>query len=293
MQLNMKIVIVVLVVSFFLIAPSFISAQDDELFLLLDKITERINSYPPYNNLKFVGVKKTIHADKQWRSAGDFSTTTKSVIKIIDSKENYEILEVLETKNGKTRDVTQESIKELEQLVENIDNMDMDKEIDNKDIPEGAKKIVSSELEQVRKDMNDAMENGEQETGYEYLPFTKNNRAKYKFKKLGESIDDGVPVYIIEAKVIKKDKHLYEGKYYIDKETFDVIRFQGKPSKDPIPFFDVIDEEEQYMVLPEGIFVLKSSRIRMSADILWKNFGRLIHETEYSDYDILSRDDTK
>lgn len=290
MQIKQPIIIVVLVVTFFLIAPSLFSAQDDELVSLLDKITERIDSYPAYNNLKFMVVIKAFQADEQWRPIENL-TTIRSVEKIIDNKANNEIVEFLKTKNGKTRDITQEYIKEMDQMLKDFENKDIDKEIgNNKDIPEGAKKIVLSELEQVKKDMNNAEEKEGDEIDHEYLPFTKKNRAKYKFKKLGESVVDEAPVFIIEAKVIKKDKHLDEGKYYIDKETFDVLRFQGKPSKDTIPFFDVIDKEEQYILLPEGNFVRKSVKERMSADILGRNFGRLINETEYSDYEIISQD---
>lgn len=286
MRLRLYAAIIILVVICIIVGLSTVFAYDTEFIALLNKIAERINSYPEKSNLKCTVVAKIIGADKEWNPVR--TQTIKSTIRAIDNKIEEEIMQVLETENGKTRDVTQEYIKRWDAMLETFNKKDIDQQLkNNKDIPPAAVKQIEDEMDMLREGMNDSEEKDSGETEYDYLPFTGGNRARYRFKRAEDSVIAGRSVFVIEAKPIKKDKTLDEGKYYVDQETFDVLMFQGKPSKDSIPFFDLIDKEVQYEVLPEGNFVRKRLKSLMSADILGMNFGRLINETEFSDYEIL------
>lgn len=294
MKLKKYSAMAVFVVAWVITGISALSAQDNDLMSLLDRIAERIDSYPANNNMKFMVVQRTTYMDKKWQIEKG-AQTIKSITKIIDNEMNDKILEVIETRDGETRDVTQEFIKNWDKMQKAFENKDVDKGLDkNNDIPQAAKKFVKSELEKVREEMKNAEEEGKEkgkdETGYDYWPFTKGNRRKYSYKRLDDSIINGRPVFVIDAEVIKKDKKLYEGEYYIDQETFDVLKFKGKQSKTLFFFLDVIDMEIQYEVLPEGNFVIKNSKTRQSVGMLGMNFGRFIIETENSDYEILPPD---
>ena len=94
-----------------------------------------------------------------------------------------------------------------------------------------------------------------------------------------------MPVFLVEAKAKEKDEKLFEGKYYIDQTTFDVLKIQVKPSKIP-KFVDEMDIEMNFKVLPEGNLVIKSTKTRGSGRVLLIPF-RQISEAEYSDYEIM------
>ena len=255
MKLKRYSAIIILVVIFLMIFPSSVPAQDKDLVYLLDRITDRISSYPENKNWKHTCITKDITMNKQWQPKK--TTITKSIETVIDGVPNGEILEVLEIENGVTKDITQKKLKDI------------------KDLEEKAKKNRAKEKPQnVYNDMINSL-----------LPFAKDKREKYIFKKLDDSVIESTPVFLIEAKAIEKDENLYEGNYYIDKTTFDVLKIQIKPSKNPM-FVDEMEMEVSFLVLPEGGLVVKHSKIRGSAGILGMHI-RHITEEDYSDFEIL------
>jgi hypothetical protein len=182
MKLKQYPAIVILAVICFITGLSSVSAQDNDLVSLLDRISERIDSYPGNNYLKCMVVTKTTQTDKRWQPNGN-TTTSRSIVKIIDNTIKKEILEVLQTENGKTRDVTKEYIKNMDAMQEGIKNKDVDRELENnKDIPQAAARLIEAQLEESRKDLKDAekksKEKGKDETETEYLPFMKESRPK-------------------------------------------------------------------------------------------------------------------
>ena len=252
MKLNKYSAIVVLVVTCVMTSISAPSAQDEDLVSLMDKIIDRIDSYPEMENWKAMVVTRQTFADKQWQPK-DKSLTTKIMVTVMGDEVKQEILEITGTKNGMSKDLTQEFKK------------------DQNAAPESDKFNNNTSKDQQEMDGS---------------TFSKDNRTKYDFKKLDDSVIDGRPVYVIEAKVKKKDKSRLEGKYYIDQETFDILKFQGKPSKDLFPFVDVMEMEVQSEILPGGYFVQKRSKMRLSTGILGMHI-RVIMEIEHSDYEIL------
>jgi hypothetical protein len=257
MRLKQHSVTVILVLIFFTICFSPVSAQDKELFFLLDKITERFDSYPQNRSWKAMSIIKECEMNKQWQP--EKTTIVKSIMKVADNESNNEILEAVETENGKTTDITKKVIEQ-------------DREQEEK-----AKKQPVK-----RRDKNETT------MGFsltELLPFAKEMRSKYSFRKLEDTAIEGNPVYVIEAKAKEKDVKLFEGKYYIDQSTYDVLKIHVNLSKNPI-FVDEMDMEMNFKVLPEGIFVLKNFRTRASGGMLMMHIRMLI-EQEFSDYEIL------
>ena len=258
MKLKNYSAIVILFLICFMTGLSPVLAQGNELVSLLDRITERMDSYPENKDFKVVVVTKNIEMNKQWQPKK--TTIIKSIVKTVDSEVNNEILEATETENGKTKDVTQKMIEQTEKQRERV------------------QKNATKE-----KDENEA-----DNSVTALFPFREDKRTKYNFRKLDDSVIDEKPVYLIEATAKEKDEELYEGKFYIDKKNFDVLRIQVKPSKNP-KFVKELDIEMHFEVLPEGYFVPRRSKTRVDGGFFFKRI-RMIAEQEYFDYEIMHTD---
>ena len=231
------------------------SAREEGLAPLLDKISKRMNSYPENSNWKYSVVTKTTEMDKQWRPKK--TTITTSIVKEVDNVLSGEIKKAVETEDGITKDVTEKIAKQ-------------------------AKK----QLERTNKER--AEQKGQKGTGNEYdvfFPFNENKRAKFAFHRLDDAVINERPVFIIEAVAKEKDEQIYEGKFYIDQTTYDILKVRVKPSKNP-RFVEELDMDIDFEVLPEGKFIRRRSRTRVDGGLLFKRF-RMIVEEEYFDIEIL------
>jgi hypothetical protein len=256
MKLKQYPAMIILILIYFTIGLSSVSAQDKDLVSLLDKITARIDSYPENLNWKAMCVSKQTEMNKQWQP--EKTTTVKSIEKNINNESSNEILEAIETENGKSKDITAKMAKQAE-----------------------------AQREKGKKDAAKGKGKKEPESIYSaFFPFTKETRAKYNFKKLDDSVFEGTPVFLIEAKAKEKDENLLEGKYYIDQKNYDVLKMQVKPSDLP-KIVDEMEMEMNFKMLPEGLLVMKSMKMRGSGGLLVMHF-RMIAEQEYSNYEILS-----
>ncbi len=121
--------------------------------------------------------------------------------------------------------------------------------------------------------------------------FSEEKRINYNFIKLEDSYIDGKPVYVIESKAKIRNAKLWEGKYYIDKDSFDVLKVNIKPSKNP-KFVKELEMEMSFQVLSQGYFVLKKSRMKINGGIFIKHI-RMTVEEEYSNYEIISPERTE
>ena len=83
----------------------------------------------------------------------------------------------------------------------------------------------------------------------------------------------------------EKDEQIYEGKFYIDQTTYDILKVRVKPSKNP-RFVEELDMDIDFEVLREGKFTRRRSRTRVDGGLLFKRF-RMIVEEEYFDIEIL------
>lgn len=55
--------------------------------------------------------------------------------------------------------------------------------------------------------------------------------ANYAFRALGEEQVGGHHCYVVEAIPKRKDKYLFEGKVWIDRQDFAIVRIEGHPAK--------------------------------------------------------------
>lgn len=230
-------------------------AGDDNLTPLLDNISKRMNTYSDEGNWTYRIVNKITEMDKKWNPIK--TTITTADVKDYNNVLTGDLLKAEEIEDGVTKDVTQKLAEQTKEQLERANKERADNE-----------------------DQNDTEDSSEA-----FLPFSANKRSKYQFKRLDNAAIDGASVYVIEAVAKEKDDQLFEGKYYIDPETYDVLKAKIRPSKNP-KFVKELEMDIDFEVLPGGKLIRRRSRTRVNAGIIFKRY-RMIIEEEYSDIKIL------
>jgi hypothetical protein len=174
----------------------------------------------------------------------------------------------VEYKKGKSKDVTQKFVnqayKAREKAARERKKAKNKKDKNNKDDGD-------------RQGMNLSLE--------EMLPFSEKNREKYEFALLHETTLEGASVYVVEARAKKKTEDVFEGKFFINQETFDIHRAELQLTKKPSAV-KLMEMAMDFQVLPEGYFVVKKMFFRIHVGLVVKSFRREAIE-EYTDYQIL------
>jgi hypothetical protein len=214
-----------------------------------------MNSYPENNNWKYGIVTKSIETDELWQPKK--TTISKAIVKVVDSMVSGELLEAAEIENGNSKDISQKIATQFKEQMESA----------NKETAE----------RKGQKGIENALD--------VFFPFNENKRAKFEFYRLDDAVINKRPVLIIEALAKEKDVKLFEGKYYIDKKTYDVLKAQITPSKNP-KFVKGMCMDIDFEVLPEGNFIRRRSKTRVNGGFLFKRTW-MIFEEEYFDVKIL------
>jgi hypothetical protein len=240
--------------------PGIGRVQQDDPESFLNKVAERLDSYPDLNDWKASVLSTVTRVDKNWRPKK--TTSVRKVIEIHGEESSEEILEVLEEEKGQTKDITTKYKQE-------------DKERRDK-------------AEQKRRERE---EKGEEEEGSfilseeDFFPFSEERRKSFDFMLLEESLAEDRPVYVLESRAKVKSDKLWEGRYYIDKDTFDVLKMEIMPSKNP-KHVKELEMEVLFQILPGGFLILRKTKTRINAGIFIKRI-RMIIEEEFSDYEVL------
>jgi len=240
------------------IPHSFSLAQETELALLLNEINARQDSYPKHESWKATVVNTTTKMDKNWQPKE--VTVVKKILTVVNQEQTEEVLEVLETKKGVTKDITKKYIEKAKKQKEKAQK----KKLQGKKEDNGRSFTLSSE---------------------EMYPFSQEKRENYYFSKLEDSFFEGRPVYLLQSKAKTKDEKLWEGTYYIDQNTFDVLKLEIKPSKNP-KYVKEFEFEMSFQVLPEGYHVPEKVRMKINGGIFIKRI-RMVVEGEYSEYEMI------
>ena len=230
-------------------------AHEEDLVPLLEKIEKRRSSYPENDNWKARIVNKNMEMDKQWQTTK--TTITTMIVKSVDNILSSEILEAVEIEDGATRNVIQEVAEQTKEQIERSN-----------------KERAEQKKQEETEDSSDVL-----------FPFNEKKRAKFAFCRLDDAFINERPVFIIEAAAKEKEEDLFEGTYYIDQETYDVLKIQVKPSKNPM-LVKELDIDIDYEVLPEGNRIERKTRTRVNGGPFFKRV-RMIIETEYFDIEIL------
>ncbi|MCX7973876.1 MAG: hypothetical protein N3B16_05180 [Candidatus Aminicenantes bacterium] len=240
------------------------SARDENLSLILDRIVERVKTYPELNNWKASVVSVQTEMDKNWKPKK--VTRVLKVVRVRGGQRTEEIKRAEEMEKGKTKDITQKYIREIEERRQ-----------EQKKREEGRKREEPA---------GEGSRQGRRSFSLDdFLPFSERNRGKYVFSKLEDEILDGKPVFVLQSRTKIRTEEQLEGQYFISQDTYDVLKAVLSLAKNP-KFVKEFVAEIEFQMLPTGHFVLKKSKMKVDGGIVLKHV-RMIIEEEYSDYEVI------
>jgi hypothetical protein len=232
--------------------------QDSEVSAFLDKLADRISSYPRMEKWTASVRSRVEEMDKNWKPKKTTLITKKVSIDGTDRSE--EILEALEVKKGKTKDRTRDYIKEARKEAEKAEKR---KEKGREGGRQGRLELTRSQL----------------------FPFDMEQRKNLQFSIKEETTFKGIPVTILESRSSIKDEDLYSGTYTIARDSLDVLRIDIFPTKKP-SVLKMMKMAFEFQVLPEGPLAIKRTWFKMHLNVIIKVI-RLEAEEEYFDIKIL------
>jgi len=241
----------------FLLAAGLTAQTPDEITSLLDGISGRLKSYADYKNWTASAVTTITEMNKDWNPQ-KITVITRSVRVKNDERED-DILQVIETEKGRTRDITKKYQDELRERLEKARKRRT--ESGKRDGGDGRDRVTIN-LEEV-------------------LPFGEKTRSGYDFRLPGGEASSGGRFILLEAKARKPNPKLWNGIYTIDPGTFDILRAEVYPSKNP-KFVKEMEMSAEVEILDGKYFALKKVRFRVYGGIFLKRV-RMVVEEEYSD----------
>jgi hypothetical protein len=231
---------------------------------IVDKTAKRLASFPEMSHWKASVLSKQAEMDKNWEPE-KVTVVQKTLLmknKILQEK----IQSAVEIKNDKRKDVTQkyinESYKEMQKAAK-----------------ERKKARDKNGEDDRRRHMDFSFD--------ELFPFSEKNRGNYDFTRLEEKSLEGTSVYLLEARSKQRTKDFFEGIFYIDKETWDILRAELRLAKNPGPL-KVMNMDLDLKVLPEGYLAVRKASVRIHVGLVVKNIRREVVD-EYSNYQILEQ----
>jgi len=222
---------------------------------LIDSISKKMDSYPKYKSFKHHLISTVREMDRNWKPK-KITVIEKNVL-VTETEYIEEIHKAVETKDGRNKDVTEEY----------------------------RKKAGKKKQDQTQKKQNEEIERRLSFRLDDLFPFEEGRREKFNFRFLDDSLIEDRAVCVLEVKPKVKEKSLLEGKYYIDRESLTVLKTELRPSKRQ-KYVKEFGMEISFEVLPEGYYVAKKTKMRVSGGIFIKHI-RMEVEDEYSDYEIL------
>jgi hypothetical protein len=254
--------------AFFFVAPAFFAASEQAaaplsgpaLEAFLDKASERFKSLADPRDWTATLVSTETEMDRKW--VPEKVTTVRKTVIFKDGDRNEEILEALETRDGRTTDIT---AKYSEAARKNLDR-------ERKRRAEEPAKAGTEKRRADRMALDDI------------LPFSAKKRPEYVFRSVTGAGPDGSPAVVLDVEArIKDDKH-WEGRFWFDPASADLRRAEIKPADNPL-FVKEIGITIGFDTHSSGPIVLRSFRIKINAGMFLKHVRREVVE-EYSDYRI-------
>jgi len=235
-------------------------AEDIRPFL--DKVAEKIKAYPEYKNWKASTVLTITKMDRNWKPES-VTVVTKNV-KVTNGEREEEILKAVETKKGTSKDITQKYAEEARENREKEKNRRAEEKND--------------------KTKDDESRGGSLSLG-SLLPFSQKRRDQFDFRLNEGAALNGKPAVVFDVTAKIKDEKNWEGRFYFDPATYDLLQLEVKPSANP----RMVKELEVGMtfdVLQGRYLVLKSSHIKINGGIFIKHIRQVVEE-EYSGFEVL------
>lgn len=233
--------------------------QDNDVDEIVEKTAVRLANYPQLTDWQVSVLSTSFRMDKNWQPQKE--TVVKKIVTIRGEERTEDIISAVENEKGKNKDVTEkfrkEALKEKKKREE--------RRAEGKTEEEGSRRELSMD---------------------DMFPFGVTARQNYIFTLREDSELESIPVFILETRAKMRTDKYYEGKYYIDKNDYNILKVELKPAKNP-SVLKLFEMEAYFQIIPGGYFVLKKTKVRIQVGLVVKNI-RLDAEEVYSGYLVLS-----
>ncbi len=234
--------------SAFILLYQSLPADSYEKDILVKKIHEKMESFEKFDSWKAFVVSKQTKMNRNWEPKE--ITEIQKNVKVNNGQRTEEIKLVTETKRGKSKDIT-EKYKEKAAKEKDDNNNKRSLEISTDEI----------------------------------FPFDEEKRKNYEFSLLKDSTINDIPVFVLEAHPKSEAENLWEGKYYIDKDNYHIIKVDLTPSIKH-KLIKEFSMQLDFQVFDNKYHMIKSSRVKIDGGIFIKHF-RMITEEEYFDFKVI------
>ncbi len=236
---------------------------------LLDRVTARLDGFNPKGNYTATIRSTQIEHDRKWVPEKTI-VQTKSLV-VTEGRREQSIVNVLETIDGKTVDVTQRYLDEQRERRERS-------RAERSSPPESAPRKAGSPRSSRRGMRMDDLG--------EILPFAADRRHDYSFKVRETADAAGRRLYLLDVTAEVKDVLNWEGTYTIDAETFTPIHGRLAPSEFP-SFVKELEVEADFEVVEDVYFVPRRTWIKINAGFLFIKRVHIVSEETYHDLKII------
>jgi hypothetical protein len=227
---------------------AFKTLQATDVADVVDKTAQRLESYPDMSYWQASILSKKTEMDKNWKSKKE--TIVQKTVIMKGKRRHEKIRSAVEIKEGKSKDVTQKYINQA-----------------YKDMQKAARERKKAKDKNGEEDQRRRMDVSLDQM----FPFSDKNRENYDFSFFEETSLEGIPVYVLETKAKKRTKNFFDGIFYINKETWDILRAELQLAKNPGPL-KVMKMDMDFQVLLEGYFALRKISVRIHVGLVVKKY---------------------
>jgi hypothetical protein len=226
---------------------------------LIQKIDARTKSYKPYHEFTASAASVYSEMDENWKP--EKTTTVLKQINQRDSSRTETIVKAVENAKGKETDITVKLREEAGKQEERARKAKRPKS--GKDGQQQSMTVGFKEL----------------------YPFSAEDRVNFTFTLKPDTVIDGNRLLRIQSRLKDRKSRRYEGEYSVDAGTFDILRLEGAPARNP-KFVKEMRLVMSFKMLPGDVWMFKSFWMRMYASIVIKKI-RLEIDESYDDFKIL------
>jgi len=238
-------------------------APPEELESLLDRLSEKTKASLDYKTWRASVASTITKMDKGW-TPEEVTAVTRNIGSSDGGEPREEILKVLQTKKGKTTDITQKYAAERRK----------DRE-----------KARRRRAEEERNEPADGPPGGGAMSIDEFLPFSKAKRGDFEFRLQDPPASEGPPASVLEARARVKSPRNWEGTFTFDPATYDLISLELRPSQNP-KMVKELAMRIDFEVLQFRYLVLKRTQFKVNGGIFIKHVRQIVEDV-YSDFEVL------
>ena len=232
-----------------------------DLTSFLDKAAQKIKSYPEKSNWTATAVSKITKMNRKW--APESVVLVTKTVKLTEGAREETILRAEETKKGKTKDITEDYAEEARETREKERKRQAE---------EGDGGGRNS-----RRGGNISLDS--------FLPFSDQKRSQFDFRLMDNADVDGRPAVLLEVKAKVKDEKNWEGQFYFDAATDDLLRIEVRPSENP-SMVKELEFKMTFEILDGRYLAVKKSWIKINGGFFLKHIRQIIEE-EYSGFEVI------